>query len=93
MNELIVNAIKNKQRLQFLYHDRLRITEPQCYGISTKGNEVLRVYQISGGSQREPLFEVSKMENLTLLNEYFIEAGPNYKPHDSAMKEIFAELV
>lgn len=92
MNELIVEAIKNKQRLRFLYHDRERIAEPQCYGISTKGKEILRVYQISGGAQREPLFEVGKMESLTLLNEYFTDTGPNYKRNDSAMKEIFAEL-
>ena len=92
MNETIVEAIKNKQRLRFIYHERMRITEPQCYGVSSRGKEILRVYQISGGTQREPLFEVAKMESLALLNEYFVEPGPNYKRNDSAMGEIFAEL-
>jgi hypothetical protein len=92
MNELILNAIKNKQQITFVYHDILRVAEPQCYGISTTGKEILRVYQISGGTQPEPLFEVAKMANLRTLNEYFVEPGPNYKRGDSAMREIFAEL-
>lgn len=92
MNDTIHCAITNKQRMRFIYHDRLRITEPQCYGVSSTGKEVVRVYQISGGAQREPLFEVAKMENLSLINEYFTEPGPNYKRDDSAMKEIFCQL-
>ncbi len=92
MNELLLTAIRKKQRIHFVYHDKPRVAEPQCYGISTAGREVLRVYQVSGGTEKEPLFEVSKMQQLFLTNEKFDHPGPNYKRGDSAMSVIFAEL-
>jgi hypothetical protein len=53
---------------------------------------LLRVHQIRGGEQREPLFDVSKMRDLVALDEHFMNPGPNYKRNDSAMKTIFAQL-
>jgi hypothetical protein len=52
----------------------------------------LRAHQLQGGQQREPLFDVSKIAALELLNETFDRPGPNYKKNDSAMKTIFAQL-
>jgi hypothetical protein len=52
----------------------------------------LRVHQIQGGPQREPLFNVSKITNLVALDQYFTKPGPNYTRNDSAMKTIFAQL-
>jgi len=92
MNELFVWAIKHKQRLRFVYNRKPRLVEPQCYGIGTSGNELLRVHQLQGGKQREPLFTVSKIVDLELLDEVFDRPGPNYKRNDSAMKTIFAQL-
>jgi hypothetical protein len=92
MNELIISAIRNKRRIHFIYNHKARIAEPQCYGISTAGKEVVRVFQLSGGTQPEPLFEVARMEQLFLTNEAFQRPGPNYKRGDSAMSVIFAEL-
>lgn len=92
MNQLIVKAIQNKQRLRFTYNDKIRIAEPQCYGIGTKGTELLRIHQIQGGTEPEPLFDVSKMKDLVLLEEHFTKPGPNYKKNDSAMKTIFCQL-
>jgi hypothetical protein len=92
MNQLIVRAIQNKQRLRFTYNNKTRIAEPQCYGIGTKGTELLRIHQIQGGTEPEPLFDVSKMKDLLLLEEHFAKPGPNYKKNDSAMKTIFCQL-
>ncbi|SKC72506.1 WYL domain-containing protein [Ohtaekwangia koreensis] len=92
MNLHIIHAIRNKQRMQFVYNGKLRHIEPQCYGLGTKNTELLRAYQLSGGTQPEPLFDVSKIEDLKLLNEFFTKPGPNYKKGDSAMKTIFCEL-
>lgn len=92
MNEVLVRAITNKQRLRFLYEEKLRLVEPQCYGIGTRGTELLRAHQLRGGAQREPLFNVSKIVDLEMLNETFDRPGPNYKKNDSAMKTIFAQL-
>jgi hypothetical protein len=92
VNHLIVESIEDRRRLSFSYHGKRRIAEPQCYGIGTRGTELLRAHQIQGGLQREPLFDVSKMRDLVVLDRHFIEPGPNYKKNDSAMKTIFAQL-
>lgn len=92
VNPAIVDAINGKRRLSFTYNGRPRLAEPQCYGIGTRGTELLRVHQIRGGEQREPLFDVSKMRDLVALDEHFTNPGPNYKRNDSAMKTIFAQL-
>ena len=92
MNEALVRAIEQRQRLRFSYHGRTRLVEPQCYGIGTRGTELIRVHQLHGGREREPLFDVSKIADLELLNERFVRPGPNYKRGDSAMKTIFAQL-
>ena len=92
MNEVLVAAITQKRRLRLRYNGKARLVEPQCYGIGTKGTELLRVHQLQGGEQREPLFDVSKIGDLEMLSEVFERPGPNYKRGDSAMKTILAEL-
>ena len=92
MNPVIVRSIQEKRRLRFSYNERIRLVEPQCYGIGTKGTELLRAHQIRGGPQPEPLFDVSKMTDIVLLDEVFTRPGPNYKKNDSAMKTIFCQL-
>jgi hypothetical protein len=90
--QLILASIRTRHRLRCLYNGRVRIVEPQCYGTGTKGTELLRVHQLQGGDQREPLFDVSKIEDLVMLDEIFTKPGPNYKRNDSAMKTIIAQL-
>ena len=91
-HQLILESIRTRRRLRFLYNGKVRIVEPQCYGMGTKGTELLRAHQLQGGEQREPLFDVSKIEDLVRLDETFTKPGPNYKRDDSAMKTIFAQL-
>ena len=91
-HQVILESIRTRRRLRFLYNGRVRIVEPQCYGMGTKGTELLRGHQLQGGDQREPLFDVSKIEDLVMLDETFTKPGPNYKRDDSAMKTIFAQL-
>ena len=92
MNPVIADAIRQKRRLRFTYNGTARLAEPQCYGIGTRGTELLRVHQIEGGAQREPLFNVSKMKDLVALDQFFTRPGPNYKKNDSAMVTIFCQL-
>jgi hypothetical protein len=92
MRDALIDAIVHRRRLRFAYHDRTRLAEPQAYGIGTRGTELLRVHQLRGGSQREPLFDVAKIEALEVLAETFERPGPNYQRDDSAMVEIFAQL-
>ena len=92
MKQIIVDAINSKCRISCVYNDKPRVIEPQCYGMGHRGTELLRVYQLHGGSEREPLFNVAKIQELVTLDEHFTQPGPNYKKNDSAMKEIFAQL-
>ena len=92
MNPVIAQSIAEKRRMRFSYHGRIRLVEPQCYGVGHKGTELLRAHQIQGGTQREPLFDVSKIDDLVLLDEVFTRPGPNYKRDDSAMKTIYCQL-
>jgi hypothetical protein len=92
MNKLLVEAIRQKRRLRFLYNGKPRFVEPQCYGIGKKGTELLRAHQLEGGEQAEPLFDVSKIVDLEVLPEMFDRPGPHYKRGDSAIKTIFAQL-
>jgi hypothetical protein len=92
VNQLILESIRTRHRLRCLYKAKMRIVEPQCYGIGRKGTELLRVHQLQGGDEREPLFDVSKIEDLVMLDETFTEPGPNYKRNDSAMKTVIAQL-
>jgi hypothetical protein len=88
----ICDAIRSRQRMEFEYNGKLRIVEPQCYGIKETDIEGLRCHMIEGGSRDEQLFDVDKMKNLKLLTEYFTKPGPNYKKNDSAFKIIFCQL-
>jgi hypothetical protein len=92
INPTLVESIRDKRRLRLTHHGRERLVEPQCYGMGHTGNALLRVHQLEGGTQREPLLTVAKFSNLTVLDEHFDRAGPNCKRDDSAMKTIFAQL-
>jgi hypothetical protein len=88
----ICNAILNKNRVEFIYHDKLRIGEPQCYGINRKGREAIRVYLIRGEDHPERLFLLSEVSSFRILNEHFTKPGPNYNKEDKDMKVIFCQL-
>jgi hypothetical protein len=93
----IISAIRGKAVLEFTYNGRRRIAEPQTYGISTAGKEVLRAYQRSGGSRAgqirmAKLFDVAKISQLKKTDAKFGGALPAHNPEDSAMVEIFATL-
>ncbi len=90
--EQICQALKNKQRVEFLYNNKKRIAEPQSCGVSTAGKEVARFHLVEGGSRPEQLFTVSEMKSFRILDQHFTKPGPNYQKDDSAMMEIYCQL-
>lgn len=97
MNNLIFNAISNKELLSFYYGGGNRIVEPHCYGINTAGHEVLCAYQVSGFSKsgaKPPWrsFQVSKMSAIMATEEHFTGARRGYRRGDSRMTRIFTQL-
>lgn len=90
-NPLVVQAIREKRRLSFDYNGTTRIAEPQCYGIGTKGTELLRAH-LTGARMPAALFDLAKATDLVLLAETFDRPGHGYVRDDSAMATIFAQL-
>lgn len=93
----ILSAIRNKQVLRFIYNGKERIVEPQTYGISIAGREVLRARQVGGASgsgqlRVAKLFDLEKISNLRKAGTLFAAALSAHNPSDSAMVEVFATL-
>ncbi|AEM78240.1 hypothetical protein [Thermoanaerobacter wiegelii] len=93
----ICSAIKNREVIQFYYEGGIRIVEPFCYGESTKGNLVLRGYQVDGySSSGNPigwkLFIVDNMHNISLTGRKFSGLRPDYNPNDRGMVRIICNV-
>lgn len=96
MNPTITQAIKEQKILELRYHGYARTVEPHAYGRDKGGNEILRCYQTSGGSEsgeREgwKLLKVREVISLHLMNSEFL-IRREYKRHDKAMVHIFEQL-
>ncbi|MFV2016265.1 MAG: WYL domain-containing protein [Candidatus Heimdallarchaeota archaeon] len=97
MNSQICDAISNKQVLEFSYDGHFRKVEPHTLGVSTKGNDLLAAYQVSGGSKKGKIpdwkqFNLDKIESLNVLEETFDAPRPGYVKGDSRMTRIYCEL-
>ncbi|HDR52561.1 MAG TPA: hypothetical protein ENN90_13250 [Mariniphaga anaerophila] len=96
MDSAIVNSIRNKNLLEFYYDGGSRVVEPHCYGLTTKGNEGLRAFQVSGysssGEMGWKLFNLSKARSIKVLNESFNKPRAGYKKGDRGMSRIIEEL-
>jgi hypothetical protein len=95
MNQEIVDAIENKQMIEFFYDGGKRVVEPHCHGTTTKGNSGLRGYQVSGhstsGKMGWKMFDLSKASSITILTTTFV-TRIDYKRGDKGMLRIFGEI-
>ncbi len=97
MEKIIIEAIKNKQLLKFVYNHKHRVVEPYTFSESTKGNDTLSAYQIDGGSNSSNdlgwrQFIIDDIENLTLLDSKFEILREGYNPEDSRMNHIYLTI-
>ncbi len=97
MNTLVKTSVETKTILEFNYDGQQRVVEPHAHGVSTAGNEVLRCYQIAGGSNSGNvpgwhLMTVTKMVDLTVTDSHFNSPRPGYKKEDKSLSTIYAQL-
>lgn len=97
MNLLIIEAIKNRKALAFRYHGLNRVVEPHAYGRDKAGDEIIRSYQISGGSDSGEsigwkIFKVREALSIVLLNNDFFTIRIDYQKNDSIMTTIFEQI-
>jgi predicted DNA-binding transcriptional regulator YafY len=106
----IFDAIKNR-RVCAIYYDGdepggrgLRVIEPVAYGLTKKGNPVVRAWDKEGASHtsylgKKPLpgwrfFRVDKMQFIRPTQEIFDTPRPNYNPNgDRSMERVFINAV
>jgi hypothetical protein len=91
-----MQAIKENKVLELRYHGYSRIVEPHAYGRDKAGDEILRCYQTSGGSESGErtgwkLLKVRDVFSLHLTKESFA-ARPEYRRNDKAMAFVFSQL-
>lgn len=95
MNQEIIEAIENQNVIEFNYEGELRIVEPHCYGLTSKGNEGLRAYQVGGysssGSMGWKMYDLGKADDIEVTEETF-ETRSDYKQGDKHMSKIFVEI-
>jgi len=95
--DLLCQAIAEKFIIQFKYDGRSRIVEPNCCGISTAENYVLRGFQIRGSDKTKPLcwrlYELGEMSQLSVTQHSFKGSRADYNPADNAMTKIFCRIV
>jgi hypothetical protein len=97
MNQIICQAIKERDILTFFYDGYYRTVEPHAYGITTANNEALRCYQTAGTSRSGTvpgwhLMLIEKISSLVVVPEKFAGPRPGYQREDKDMPTIFCEL-
>lgn len=108
--EQITDAIKNR-RVCAIYYDGdepggrgLRVIEPVAFGLTKKGNPVVRAWDREGASHtsylgKKPLpgwrfFRVDKMQFIRPTQETFDTPRPNYNPNgDRSMERVFINAI
>lgn len=93
MQNLLCQAIVSQNVITFEYDGNTRTVEPYCLGHSSKGNLVLRAFQIAGySSSGAPfgwrLYDVSKLRLLNVSDEAFSQFREGFNRSDKGMTSI-----
>lgn len=93
----ICQAICERRLLTFEYNGQPRVVAPYCYGLSTRGSEVLRAVQVGGASSSGKfgfgkLWTVAQMKDVRVSDQPFAPNDPNYNPDDSAMTKVICRV-
>jgi len=93
----IIEAIRSKRLLAFVYHGAPRIVEPHTYGLDKWQREMLCAYQVqglsrSGGAHGWRTFVVDEITDARLETHHFDDARPEYRRNDGAFEKILAQL-
>ena len=96
MKQIIIQAIENKKLLELIYDGGRRVVEPHCFGRNSKGNEIVRAFQVDGysstGKMGWKLYDIAKVSSLILIDEVFLNPRPDYVKGDKGMTIIYCEL-
>jgi predicted DNA-binding transcriptional regulator YafY len=90
MQTEIREAIAGLRILHIRYEGGDRVIEPHCLGSSSRGDFLLRAFQVTGVSSSGDgtgwkLLRMDRLQSVRLSEEQF-SPRPDYNPHDEAMK-------
>lgn len=108
--EQIMDAIKTRRVCVIYYNGDepggkgLRVIEPVAFGLTKKGNPVLRAWDREGASHKaylgkKPLpswrfFRIDRMEFIRPTQEIFDKPRPGYNPNgDRSMERVFLNAI
>lgn len=96
-SDTVVNAIAKRHNLRLTYHGFHRIVEPHAYGLNKDHRPLLRCWQTSGGSdsgehQGWKLLFLDEVHQLVDTEEKFATPRIGYRPGDTALTTIYAQL-
>ena len=97
VGELLVDAIRERRRVRFIYGGYRRTVEPYLVGIHVAGEAILRGYQTEGGSASGSVpgwrtFILAEIGDLQLLPGQFESAPLGYSDAPEGWLEIFARV-
>ena len=98
--ETIMCAIREHRVLLVDYYSPrgFRRAEPHACGVSRRGNEVARVFQVSGPSRSGErvnywkMMRLDRIRDLEVLDDRFEQPRPGYRPDDDHMIKIYADF-
>ena len=88
MDAHICNAIMSRSIVELNYDKKTILVEPYLYGLSTKGQEVVKVYQISSMPTEEAdksgwkILQVAKISDWKTTTDCFLENRAGYSVKD-----------
>jgi hypothetical protein len=93
----IIEAIKGRHPIEFVYDNKKRLANPYIYGKSTAHNFVVSAYQTGGESTKKlpgwRQFMLNKITNLIVHSEIkFSPTDPEYNPHDRLFASITVQI-
>ena len=88
MKSELVGAIQDSKVVELRYHGYARTVEPHAYGRDTSGDEILRCFQTSGGSESGErtgwkLLKVAEVYSVHVQKTTF-QARGGYRKNDKA---------
>lgn len=97
MQTEIIEAIRERRVLRFMYRGTPREVEPHTYGINTAGHEALSCFQVSGASRSGTARDwktllVSEITALAKTDHLFLGPRVGYVRDTDTFRQIFAQL-
>lgn len=96
MDDTLKQAIAQRRLVELRYHGYSRIVEPHAYGRNRRGDDVIRCFQLVGGSESGEgagwkLLRVREAARRVLLETEFVPRS-GFRAEDPAMVEVYAHV-